>query len=323
MSLAVPVPGRIAASAIGLALMFVATAVLAEPIRNGFDLAGALVPAEEILQGGPPKDGIPAIDKPEFVAAGKARGLRGKDMVLGIARNGIAKAYPILILNWHEVVNDRFGAEPIVVTFCPLCGSGVAFEATAGGRALQFGVSGLLYNSDVLLYDRATSSLWSQIRAQAVTGPLKGARLVQVPMLHMTWDDWRRRHPQTLVLSERTGFGRDYSRDPYDGYDKTEALMFPARFRAEGFHPKERVLGVLVGGKAKAYPFSELARAAGPVSDIVGGQRVIVRFLPQGPAAEAQDASGRTLATTTLFWFAWAAFHPGTEIFRAQKPTPR
>lgn len=311
------------AYAIGLASIFAAAAALAEPTRNGFDLAGALVPVEEILQGGPPKDGIPSIDKPEFVTASKARSLRGEDMVLGVERNGIAKAYPILILNWHEVVNDRFGAEPIVVTFCPLCGSGVVFEAAVRGRVLRFGVSGLLYNSDVLLYDRATNSLWSQIRAQAVTGPMKGTRLAQVPMLHTTWDDWRQRHPQTLVLSERTGFGRDYGRDPYDGYDKTEALMFPARFRAEGFHPKERVLGVLIGGKAKAYPFSELARAAGPVSDVVGGQRVTVRFLPQGPAAEAQDANGRTLAATTLFWFAWAAFHPGTEIFRAQNPTPR
>lgn len=309
--------------AIGLASVFVAAAALAEPVRNGFDLAGALVPVEEILAGGPPKDGIPSIDKPEFAVAGKARAMRGEDMVLGVERNGIAKAYPVLIMNWHEVVNDRFGAEPIVVTFCPLCGSGVAFESGTGGRSLQFGVSGLLYNSDVLLFDRATNSLWSQIRAQAVTGPMKGVRLAQIPMLHTTWDDWFRRHPQTLVLSESTGFGRDYRRDPYQGYDKTEALMFPVGFRAEGFHPKERVLGVLAGGKAKAYPFSELARAAGPVSDVVGGQRVTIRFLPQGPAAEAQDANGRALAATTLFWFAWAAFHPTTDIYRAQRPAPR
>ena len=300
-----------------VAMVLAQGSAFAEPLRNGFDLAGALVPVEEILQGGPPKDGIPAIDRPAFLGARDAADLRPDDIVLGIVRNGIAKAYPIRILNWHEVVNDQFGSDNIVVTFCPLCGSGVAFESRSGGRALRFGVSGLLYNSDVLLYDRETQSLWSQIRAQAVTGPLKGGRLTAVPVLHTTWADWRARHRDSLVLSRKTGFPRDYDGNPYAGYEKSAELMFPVRFRAEGFHPKERVLGIVVGGKAKAYPFVELAKGTGEIADTVAGRAVRIRFSREHQSAEAFDAKGQPLVATTLFWFAWAAFHPGTSVFRA------
>lgn len=302
------------------AILFAHGAVFAEPVRNGFDLAGALVPVEDILQGGPPKDGIPAIDRPTFVNARDARNLQPADMVLAIIRNAVAKAYPIRILNWHEVVNDRFGAENIVVTFCPLCGSGVAFESQAGGRKLQFGVSGLLYNSDVLLYDRETQSLWSQIRAQAVAGPLKGASLIAVPIVHTTWRDWRARHPDSLVLSQNTGVARDYDRDPYAGYEKSADLIFPVRFRAEGFHPKERVLGIVLGGKARAYPFVELAKGSGEFADTLAGRAVRIRYSRDHQTAEAFDAKGQPLVATTLFWFAWAAFHPETEIYRAPGP---
>ena len=300
------------------AVMLVAHgAAIAEPLRNGFDLAGALVPVEEILQGGPPKDGIPAIDRPAFLGAREVADLRPDDMVLAIVRNGIAKAYPIRILNWHEVVNDRFGADNIVITFCPLCGSGVAFESKSGGRALRFGVSGLLYNSDVLLYDRETQSLWSQIRAQAVSGQMKGAHLAALPVLHTTWADWRARHPNSLVLSQKTGFSRDYDGNPYAGYEKAPELMFPVRFRAEGFHPKERVLGIVMDGKAKAYPFVEMAKRPGEIADTVAGRAVRIRYSREHQSAEAFDAKGRPLVATTLFWFAWAAFHPDTEIYRA------
>lgn len=303
-------------------LLFVQSALHAGPVRNGFDLAGALVPVEEILQGGPPKDGIPALDRPVFVGAGDATDLRPEDMVLAIHRNGIAKAYPIGILNWHEVVNDRIGTDSIVVTFCPLCGSGVAFESKAGGRSLRFGVSGLLYNSDVLLYDRETQSLWSQIRAQAVSGALKATTLTPIPVAHTTWADWRARYPASLVLSRKTGYSREYDRDPYAGYERLEQLIFPVRFRAAGFHPKERVLGISVAGESKAYPFMELARTPGEIIDRIGGKTIRVRYSAEHQSAEALDEAGRPLVTITLFWFAWAAFHPETTIFRAPTNTP-
>lgn len=289
---------------------------------NGFDLDGALVPAKEILSGGPPKDGIPAIDKPVFIKASAAKTMHDDDRVLAITRHGISKAYPIRIMNWHEIVNDRFGEESIVVTYCPLCGSGIAFKADVAGKSLKFGVSGLLYNSDVLLFDRQTQSLWSQILSKAVTGSMKGNTLTAVPITHTSWADWRRLQPDTLVLSEDTGFKRDYEDNPYAGYDKREDIIFPVRFRAQGYHPKEQVLGLKINGKAKAYPFLELAKGAGEspyiVKDSIEGQNITVRFDKKHKSAQAFDAQGNQIAGVTLFWFAWYTFNPQTAIYRVK-----
>jgi len=301
------------------ALLLAAGAAPAQT-RNGFDLAGALVPADEIRAGGPPRDGIPAIDRPRFVKASEARFMRGDDRVLGVVRNDIVKAYPVRILNWHEIVNDRFGDEPIVVTFCPLCGTGMAYLSASGGRQLRFGVSGLLYNSDVLLYDRETESLWSQIMAQAVSGPMKGARLTSIVLAHTDWADWRRRHPDTLVLSTDTGFARDYARNPYAGYAEDSRIMFPVGARSTRYPPKEPVIGVEVGGRFKAYPFVELARVAGgEVRDSLGGQTLTVRFDAEARTGAVFDAQGRELPSLIAFWFAWYAFHEDTEVFQAKK----
>ncbi len=286
---------------------------------NGFDLDGALVPAKEILSGGPPKDGIPAIDKPLFVKASAAKTLHDDDRVLAITRNGISKAYPIRIMNWHEIVNDRFGDESIAVTYCPLCGSGIAFKADVAGKSLKFGVSGLLYNSDVLLFDRQTQSLWSQILSKAVTGSMKGNTLTAVPITHTSWADWRRQQPDTLVLSEDTGFKRDYEDNPYAGYDKREEIIFPVKFRAKGYHPKEQVFGLKINDKAKAYPFVELAKGSGEVRDSIDGQNITVRFDKTHKSAQAFDAEGNQIAGVTLFWFAWYTFNPQTAIYRVKQ----
>jgi hypothetical protein len=286
---------------------------------NGFDLRDALVPTDAIQSGGPPRDGIPAIDRPRYVDA-RSSGLADNDRVLGLALQGIARAYPIRILNWHEIVNDRLGDAAVAVTYCPLCGTGIAFDARVAGQVARFGVSGLLFNSDVLLYDRATESLWSQILAQAVSGPLKGTRLTPVPLTHTSWADWRRRHPRTEVLSTDTGFVRDYTRDPYDGYDRTASVMFDVQHRDDRLHPKAWVLGLRIGDEAKAYPFDTLARrvgADGTLADRLGGQAVRIRYDAAHRNAEAFDDQGRPLAGVTAFWFAWVAFHPGTLVLQA------
>jgi len=284
--------------------------------HNGFDLSDALVPVQQIEPGGPPRDGIPALSRPRFIAAAKAGYLADQDRVLGLDLNGEQKAYPVRILNYHEIVNDRLGATPVVVSYCPLCGTGMAFLADPQGQALSFGVSGLLYNSDVLLYDRQTESLWSQIRRQALTGPLKGQRLQQIPLEHTSWSDWRARYPHTRVLSPDTGYRRDYSRSPYAGYADHDGLMFSVSHRDRRLGPKETVLGVEIAGVAKAYPFSELAKQPGERADRVGGRDIRVVF-------DAVNRSGRVYAgrellpSTTGFWFAWAAFHPDTQVYRA------
>ncbi|MGL1832531.1 DUF3179 domain-containing protein [Rhodocyclaceae bacterium SMB388] len=284
--------------------------------KNGFDLTGASVPIDEIHHGGPPRDGIPSIDQPRFVAAAEADFLKPDDRVLGFHRSGIARAYPIAILNWHEVVNDRIGGEPIAVTFCPLCGTGMVFSTRVDGRDLTLGVSGLLYNSDVLLYDRQTESLWSQIMSEAVSGPMKGARLAFLPTAHTTWSDWRARHPDTKVLSPDTGHRRDYRRDPYSDYVESESLMFPVRHADARLHPKEQVIGVTIAGESMAYPFTALDRnPARVIEDTVGGQVLRLEFDPQARTARVFGDDGEEIPSLIAFWFAWVAFNPDTRVF--------
>ncbi len=287
---------------------------------NGFDLTGALIPADAIERGGPPRDGIPAIDKPRFVPAARSS-LRDADRVLGLSHKGVVRAYPVRILNWHEVVNDQPAGDAIAVTYCPLCGTGMAFDARSqspGGMGeMSFGISGLLFNSDVLLYDRGTQSLWSQLRQQAISGPLKGTLLKAVPLEHTTWSDWRRRFPATEVLSFETGFARDYGRDPYAGYETVNRLIFEVQHRDARLGPKEWVLGLSVGSARKAYPFSTLATRVGKdgvLEDRLGGQLVRIRYDAQNHTARAEDGAGKPLPSVLAFWFAWVAFHPQTEL---------
>lgn len=284
---------------------------------NGFDVTGALVPVSEIHHGGPAKDGIPAIDRPRFVKASQAGFLKDDSPVLGIHLDGEARAYPIAILNWHEVVNDRIGPDGVAVTFCPLCGTGMAFRAGTARAPVSFGVSGLLYNSDVLLYDRETQSLWSQLLARAISGPRKGATLEMLAVSHTTWRDWRKRHPRTQVLSPETGFARDYSSDPYAGYAGSESLAFPVNARSRSFHPKERVVGLSVDGAHKAYPFVELDASPRPLVDRVGKRTVRIEFDAANRTGRAIDEAGREMPTVIAFWFAWFAFHPDTQVHRA------
>ncbi len=300
-------------------LVAVAAALVAIPVAaqglNGFDLRGALVPVEEIVRGGPPRDGIPALSDPKFEPAAQARWLEDDDRVLALEEGRGAKAYPIRILNWHELVNDELGGEPVLVTFCPLCGTGMAFDPCVDGRRLTFGVSGLLYNSDVLMYDRQTESLWTQIGSRAVSGPLRGKELRQIPLLHTTWGRWRKSHPETLVLSRNTGYDRDYDRDPYLGYGRDPRLMFPIAQTDGRLEAKALVLGIALGGSAKAYPLAELARQPSPIRDRVGERELLVYFDHDSQTAFATDLHGEPMVGTVAYWFAWSAFRPGTALW--------
>ena len=286
---------------------------------NGFNLTNSLVPAEQIHHGGPPKDGIPAIDRPKFLTAWDAGFLKPEDRVLGLTFNGISKAYPVRILNYHEIVNDKVQNDAVVITYCPLCGTGMAFYADIAGRTRSFGVSGLLYNSDMLLYDRESESLWSQLMKQAINGPLKGEKLQQIPLTHTTWRDWKKQHPQTQVLSTKTGYSRDYSRTPYPGYSKSDVIMFPVNYQAAQYHPKEQVLGLEIGATFKAYPFSELAKLDNPVfHEVVAGQKLEVQFDLLNRTGKILDENRNEIPTVISYWFARVAFHPETEVFKVE-----
>ena len=286
---------------------------------NGFDLSNATIPVNQIMHGGPPKDGIPAISNPKFVNADQAKHVKSDDRIVGINMDGIAKAYPISILNWHEIVNDEINGQHFAITYCPLCGTAVAFDASIDGKVTEFGVSGLLYNSDVLLYDRNTESLWSQISSEAIAGEMAGKELERLPISHTSWKDWEDKYPHTLVLSEDTGHSRDYSRDPYAGYEKSRALFFSVNNRApESYHPKELVVGIEVDGKFKAYPFIELDKnAKSSFSDKLNGKKFTIKWDSENRAVTILDARGDEVAGIQGFWFAWFAFHPDTEVFRA------
>jgi hypothetical protein len=283
--------------------------------KNGFVLDDALIPPNEILHGGPGRDGIPSLDYPDFVAAADADFLKPKDRILGLERNGVARAYPIRILNYHEIVNDAFGGSAVVVTYCPLCNSGMAFNAKVGQRRLEFGVSGLLYNSDVLLYDRQTGSLWSQIKQTAVTGEMKGTRLDAFPMTHTTWRDWVARYPETEILSDQTRFRRNYKVNPYPNYGRDSKLYFPVAEENSKYRRKSIVLGLEVDGHFKAYPFSELNKGPATFTDEFQGQSFEVRYDKKNETAMIVDKDGNERPTLISFWFAFFNDTATTEIY--------
>lgn len=297
-------------------LMALVSTVAAQT-KNGFDLQGSLVPAEEILRGGPPRDGIPAIDQPIFMSATQAT-LTATERVMGVHFKGIARAYPIRMLNRHEIVNDTFGQTGVVVSYCPLCGSGVVFLLPPGERENTFGVSGLLYNSDVLLYDRASESLWSQLMLQAISGQRRGETLTLLAATHTTWGEWQKRYPDTLLLSEASAPGLSYENNPYAGYESSEQLWFPVQQKSAALGTKERVLGLSINGVDKAYPYSELAQSAAEFEDRVGGKKVRLVWSEAAQSAYALDTQGQQLPSVTAYWFAWFSFHPQTLIYRAK-----
>ena len=287
--------------------------------KNGFDLDNATIPPNQILGGGPPKDGIPAIFEPRLITAESASYLKPDDRVIGVELDGVSRAYPISILNWHEIVNDKINQHSFAVTYCPLCGTGVAFNSKLRGQDAEFGVSGLLYNSDVLLYDRKTESLWSQILGEAISGDLAGEKLKAIPISHTTWRDWLKQHPDTTVLSDNTGFSRDYSRNPYRGYEKTRSLYFQVNNTAPAtYHPKEEVIGVEIDGVFKAYPFVELDKQGlSKFEDTIEGTRIAIAWDSTNRSVKLFDNDGVRIAGIRGFWFAWFAFHPDTLVFKA------
>ncbi len=241
-----------------------------------------------------------------------------EDRVLDMKKGNETKVYPIKILNWHEIVNDTVKGEPIVVTYCPLCGTGIGFIGMVNGEKVTFGVSRLLYQSDLLMYDHQTESLWSQIAMEAVAGPMTGDTLHHLFLEHTTWGDWKKNHPQSLVLSDKTWYHRDYDRDPYLGYAQRADLMFSTRKSDGRFHPKEWVVGVELEGVFKAYPFSELKKQKSSLKDNVNGYNVVVQYNHKAQSAVVVNTKGNLIPSVMAYWFAWYAFHSDTLVFHGK-----
>ena len=239
------------------------------------------VPFDEILSGGPPRDGIPPIDDPKFTTFDDAdRWLGGQEPVIAFELNGDARAYPLQILTWHEIVNDVVGGEPVAVTFCPLCNTAIVFHRELGGVVYDFGTSGKLRKSDLIMWDRQTQSWWQQIGGEAIVGELTGKVLTIIPAPIVSWEDFKAAHPDGEVLSKDTGFVRSYGRNPYVGYDRVDNPPFLFRGDLDGrLLPKERVATVTINGVDAAFPFTELENQR-VVNYNVGGEDLVVFFKP-------------------------------------------
>ncbi|CAN5132064.1 DUF3179 domain-containing protein [soil metagenome] len=239
-----------------------------------------LVDPDDIISGGPPPDGIPPIDDPKFLAPNDAAFLTDREPVLALEIGGDARAYPLQIMTWHEIVNDTIGDIPVSVTYCPLCNTGIAFERpTFGGELLDFGTSGKLYNSNLVMFDRQTETYWAQATGQAILGPLAGEQLTFVPARIVSFADWRAEHPDGLVLSRDTGHERPYGENPYEGLDTSERPFLFAGELDERLPATSRVLGIARAGDIVAFPYEVVA------ADAVGGWAVVVEQVAGEPVA--------------------------------------
>ena len=312
---------------------------------------------EEILWGGVPKDGIPALTNPKLVAPAEADWLTPDELVFGVEINGDARAYPLRILDWHEMFNDVVGGVPVSLAYCTLCGSGILFDTRVPGRdePFVFGSSGFLYRSNKLMYDQATQSLWNQFTGRPVVGPLTGSgiELAVLPVTITRWQDWQAAHPETRVLALDTGFERDYTPGrPYGEYFASPDLMFPVLVEDERLAPKDYVFALRLGEELKAWPLSAfdggqvLNDRIGEVPVVLTGDaasRTVRAYRSEGRRFEAGDAPGtlqadgaawrveesmlvgpdgeqlERLPGHVAYWFAWQAFIEGAPLATAGK----
>lgn len=260
------------------------------------DFGRHTVSYEEVLSGGPPKDGIPAIDEPQFISVTEADDwLNLQEPVIFIEVNEDARAYPLQILTWHEIVNDTVGGEPVIVTFCPLCNTAIAFKRTFRGQVLDFGTTGRLRFSNLIMYDRQTETWWQQASGEGIAGRYAGQQLDFLPAQLISWGDFKSARPRGMVLSRETGYTRSYGNNPYAGYDdiNNTPFLYDGPTTPGQLLPMARVLTVELNGEAVAYPYETLQKVH-VVDDSVGGEPIAV-FWEAGTASafpEGGAASG-------------------------------
>ena len=311
-----------------------------------------IIPLEKIKSGGPPKDGIPSIDTPEFTEASQEYHVSDSDTVLGLEINGDVRAYPLSILVWHEIVNDNVGGVPVAVTYCPLCFTNQVFERVIDGQEVEFGTSGKLYNSNLVMYDRLTNSYWSQALGKAIVGELTGYELSTIPFDVIRWGDWKSLHPDSVVLTTNTGHIRAYGVDPYGNYYTETRILFPVENTDDRMHPKEIILGFNDGDVYKAYKQQDVESAVIINDQINNNPIFLVSLYPENARAFERNVDGKVLefffkdgsiidketnsewnydgvaisgalVGTELnripfnpgFWFEWVAFHPDTDVY--------
>jgi len=235
------------------------------------------IPLSEVFDGGPGKDGIPALIEPDFILAGDVDYLEDDDLVIGFVQGDDARAYPHRILDWHEIINDQVGEVNISVSYCPLTGTGIGWNREIDGSVTTFGVSGLLYNSNLIPYDRLTGSNWSQILLECVNGTQLGSAIETYPLVETTWLTWREMYPSTKVVSLETGYSRDYSRYPYGKYrTQHDFLIFPVSNTDERLSNKERVHGILFEASTRVYPITAFGDSLTVIQENTSGRNIVI-----------------------------------------------
>jgi len=283
-----------------------------------FDLSSPKVDLDQIQRGGPPKDGIPALNNPKRESL-NASSFSPASRVIEVVIAGDAVAYPINILNWHEIVNDVVGDTPIAIVYCPLCDSVSVMrrqltDDAGATRTLEFGVSGLLLNSNVVMFERATNALWSQVDMRAITGPDAGRRLAFLPFRMTTLAAFRAAHPRGQILSRDTGHARNYDVNPYGSYLANPDAVFSKFDYDDKLPPKTLGVGVFVKEQATFIPMDALGEPGSRrVFDTAAGAVTLERT-KEGVAFDALPKGARVMQT---FYHSWSAFHPSTRIVKA------
>lgn len=283
------------------------------------------VPLDSILGGGPPKDGIPSIDRPKFISINEAsKQLSDAEPGLALEINKVSRFYPFQILVWHEIVNDVIGGKRVLVTYCPLCLSGIVFDPAVAGERVEFGTSGKLWNSNLVMYDRKTDSLWSQILGEAIVGEMTGTKLAVLPSDQIRFGDFKKLNPGGEVLSRDTGATRFYGQDPYGDYYTTPGTFFPVDKKDSRLDEKEFVLGIEIDGKTKAY-WPPAIKKAGKIEDTFAGKIIVAEYEKEIDAVRLFEKTRSTISGQEqlerinpfgAFWFSWVAAHPNTELFK-------
>ncbi len=277
-----------------------------------------IVDPEKILSGGPPMDGIPSIDNPKYIPLEEAdEWIEDNELVLAIIYKGVRRVYPLQILVWHEIVNDNIAGDPILITYCPLCGSGIAYERKIDGEEVEFGTSGKLYNSNLVMYDRKTETYWTQIDGLAIVGELTGTKLKPISIDTVVWRDWKKEHPDSEVLSQKTGHFRNYGRDPYGNYYENTFVMFPVEEEDNRIHPKTVIFGININGTYKAYKEEDLIELK-IIEDTVENTKIKLERDNAGIIKITNTETGEEIVKERDFWFAWYAFHPDTLLYEVK-----
>ncbi len=302
-------PGTTARRLVGLLAFVVGGATAAQTFFDRAewpktDFARRTVELAEIQSGGPPKDGIPAIDRPRFVSPETAKAwLKAKEPVIALRLAGERRAYPLQILMFHEIVNDEVAGQPVAVTFCPLCNASFVFDRRVDGQVLDFGTTGRLRKSDLVMYDRQTESWWQQFNGTGIVGRYAGTKLRVLPSEIVAFEDFAAAYPGGKVLSRETGHSRPYGRNPYRGYDRIDQSPFlfsdPVDKRLP---PMERVLSVAAGGEQRIYPFAVLEKASEINAELAGVPYVVfVKTGTASPLDAERIADGRAIPAATAF----------------------